>query len=733
MPSKPHSGAHIGTPRPSTGRERRRRLVGVAAAALVTVWASSSALGGGSEQWRHTGAGAFEKTDLDGTVVDSLGRVSLAFALDALHKPAKTPFVWCLAVDPKGRVLAGTGNQGQLVAIDPKTKKADVIYDSDELEILSLALAGNGTIYAGTGPKGKVIRITPDGKAEVYYQTGAGYVWALALGAKGDLYAGTGPDGKVFRITGPGVGQVLYDSPHTHILSLATDGAGRLYAGSDREGLIYRIDPAGGVFVLYDTPQREVRALVVDADGTVYAAATSGAAASGPRSTAGSRPTPSRPSGGSAPSRPTPRGTSAGGGAAVYRIDPTGVVTVLFRPAKGSILALARRNGALLVATGDEARLYRVALDRPDLVTMLTKVKAKQVLALAVGPDGACYLGTANPGEVHRLGAERMGTGTLTGEVLDARFTALWGRLRWRGTAPDGTHVTVACRSGNVAKPDDTWSPWSKESAAQPGRRGLASCEIECPRARYLQYRLTLSARNRARTPVVREVMAAYLPANQAPEVVSVTEAKTGRPGTPAKPGAGPRPKPKSGNPARSAVMKITWQARDPNGDGLRFEIFFRGDGETLWKSLAKDLTKPAYAWDVTAVPDGRYRLKVVASDAPANSPERALTASRVSEYVVVDRTAPVVTLLDIAIPGPAVRQLKVKADDDLSDIVSADWSLDGGQWTPALPIDQVFDDSAETFLVTVKDLKAGEHTFVLRVEDALGNVGAGKVVFQVK
>jgi hypothetical protein len=757
---------------------RRARKRALRYAGTLTVVLSLASWAAAAPPWKHAAEDDFQKAALDQVVVDSLGQVTLAFNLDALAKPDQTPLVWCLAVDPRGRVLAGTGNEGKLYRIDPATRKTEVLFDSDELEILSLAVAPDGTVYAGSGPKGRIFRIASDGAAETYYETGAAYVWALALNPKGELFAATGPEGALFKITARNVGQALYRSPYTHLLSLAIDGAGRLYAGSDREGLIYQIDPAGAVSVLYDTPQREVRSLAVDADGTVYAAATgqggpeAGRAAprpavarppAGRSPAAGPSPGPPSPGAPSAaaepappPRPPTAPAATAAPADAVYRIAPTGAVTTLFQPPQGAVLALLRTPGPdprlLVAAADDEGRLYQVDLERRDRTVMLARTRPGQVVALAADHTGAVYLATANPGEVHRLDTQYAASGTLTSEVLDARFTSTWGTLRLRGRSPDGTSVTVACRSGNVSKVDDTWSPWSNEAPAPPDDARPGTAPIPCPPARFLQYRLTLhrglaaGQAARSETPLIREIIAAYLPANQPPEVLRIQEVgQAARPAAP-RPPAPDTPPAKPANPGADS-LRLAWQARDPNGDTLRFDLFFRSETDTAWRPLAKDLAAAEYTWNTASVPDGRYRVQVVATDAPSHPPERALAAAAVSDVLLVDQTAPVVKVVPAreapAAARPATspatqpaarhRDFDVSAIDDLSDIVSASWSLDGGPWIPCLPADLVFDSPSETFRVTVKDLAPGEHSLVFRAEDAAGQIGAGQTTVVVK
>ena len=76
------------------------------------------------------------------------------------------------------------------------------------------------------------------------------------------------------------------------------------------------------------------------------------------------------------------------------------------------------------------------------------------------------------------------------------------------------------------------------------------------------------------------------------------------------------------------------WLARDPNGDPLVYTVEIRGEDETEWKPLKDKVAEKYFSWDSTAFPDGEYRLRVTASDAPSNPPAEALTARMESDAV---------------------------------------------------------------------------------------------------
>ena len=65
---------------------------------------------------------------------------------------------------------------------------------------LSFFLTSKGEVYLGTGHGGKIYRINPKGKAELYFQTPEMDIYCLAQDKKGNLYVGTSPNGIYFLL-----------------------------------------------------------------------------------------------------------------------------------------------------------------------------------------------------------------------------------------------------------------------------------------------------------------------------------------------------------------------------------------------------------------------------------------------------------------------------------------------------------------------------------------------------
>ena len=410
----------------------------------------------------------------------------------------------------------------------------------------------------------------------------------------------------------------------------------------------------------------------------------------------------------------------------------------LFRARDGMILALAATDGRLLVGTGAGARVYEVSLadggeDRATLAT----IDPKQVMTLLVTKQGRTILGSAGPGRLYTLSKGHKREGTYTSQVYDAGGSARWGALEWRGPAPGGTQIRIATRSGNVRDPEKgMWSDWSRAQTTSPGRVGS-------PAARFLQFRVTMRTNDADTTPVLEQFEAAYLRSNEPPKILSIAEvisrdrltraqavdrfrqAMTGRSQSSQKSGSTPQPPPPEGS---QPIRVLRWKAQDPNGDTLRYDVYFRSQGEAKWVRLVRNLVRPEYAWDTATVADGWYEIKVVASDRHDRSADTAREASRTSDPILVDNTAPVVEKVQVKVRNGddgAEAEVTFTARDAASRVTEAAYTVDSAtDWHTLAPTDGLFDGRTETFRFTIKDLGPGPHRIGLRAADEANNRG---------
>lgn len=654
--------------------------------------------------WRETEPSHFDKGERQNISTTDKGELVLGPAVELVYDSAQL-YIWSLAAEAPGIIYVGSGNNGAIYRIEKGV--GSLIYDSPEIAIHSLALDREGNLYAGSSPRGIIYKLTGLEKKEtgVFVDLEEEYIWALAFDSQGNLYAGTGRRGRIYKLSPDGEVNLLFDSPESHILSLVVDEQDNLYAGSEGQGIIYKINKEGEVFALYDPPQNEVRALALDSLGNLFAATLGKEIVPAPLPpTLATLPFPPSPQPGKE-KRPAMAADSI-----VYKITPLGDRQEWFRspdPLLLSMLIDDRDN--LYLGTGNRGLIYKINSRQEALA--LVKASEPQVLSLTLDEKGYLGFGTGNLGRLYTFSSIHYAKeGTFESQVHDASFVSRWGNISYKGNTPGETTITLATRSGNTARPDAIWSKWSKEYNDPQGE------PVTSPPARFIQYRARLSTRDGAITPVLEEVSLAYLPRNQAPRIIAL------------KVPALRDPK----NKKEGRKITVSWEATDPNDDALLYSLYFRGEGEKKWKELKKEIKETFYSWDSLTFPDGIYFIKLRVSDSPDNPFAYALTDEEISPPFLVDNTRPTVENLRATL-SDKVATVRGKAVDNLSYVKRIEYSLNAGDWLAIHPLDEIFDSPSESFEFTLSELAPGEHTIVLKVTDEADNIGSAKIIISIE
>jgi len=717
--------------------------------ATVTVRASTPTF------WEVSTEGEFLRGEIENLSIDSFGRLTLGPTASPVYE-TNAPFVWTMVSGPDGSVYAGSGNEGQVYKID-STGKGAVFFDSEELEVHALAPAPGGGLYVGTSPNGKIYKVDAKGTGSVFFDPADRYIWSLAVDKAGNVFAATGDKGIIYKITPDGKGTTFYATKATHAMTLAFDRDGQLLAGTESPGRVFRLDAAGKPFVLLDSSYNEIHTLRVDGRGNIYVAAVSGRGASGSGTPAPAAPTPSPApltpnvsteitvvavgdavvtTAGQGQPAPSGRGGATAAGA-LYRILPDGAWDLLWESRTDTPYDVAvDADGTILVATGNSGKIFRLAGD-PYQPTLIARANAQQVTGLLQQAEGRVLIATSNPGKLLRLTAARADRGTYTSDVRDAQTVALWGTIKWQSQTPAGSRLEIATRSGNTNTPDETWSDWSPTYTDSEGST------ITSPRARYLQWRATLSA-GKGDAPLLTSVSAAYLPRNMRPRVTSITVHPPGTvfqrpfPVDPEIAGfEGDLPDKRANQSQGSSspslgrrvyekgLMTFVWRAEDENGDELSYDVFYRREGETSWKLLKRGMSDQILVWDTTSVPNGRYTVRIVASDAPSNSTASALTGARESTAFAIDNVPPVITVTSVRRDNGRVT-IAFDVRDANSSVQKVDYSLDGDKWQSVYPKDGIADSRFEQFELVLEG-DAVSRGVTLRATDALNNTASAR------
>lgn len=640
--------------------------------------------------------------------------------------------ILCLARNNKKTLFAGTDTDGLVYRLTPNAKSdtgydAFVIYDAAEPEIGALLAMQDGTVYAGTADAqgARPGRIAEAVNAAAGRPAAGTTVPVADIPVEGDQpvpepgqmpevppaptpIGGDGTEG------GPGVPVPPQPSPPeapTDTEPSAPSGAAASSAVSPDQTAPESLELTPPTPQQYDRLRDVVRK-------RLQAARESGKLQSGPQVMMGG----GGPSA-SAPTRVRPVAnatTQTQEGNAVYRIDPDGFVTEVFRESV-MILRLARDGDRLLVSTGNEGQVYRVDPAAEETL-ILADVEAEQIPAMLVQGD-RILLATANPARLLELDRRPADEGTYTSPPMDASQVSLWGAINVTADVPEGSKLIVETRSGNVADPEQApWSNWSQAAVFEPAPDHPPlqprEAKVNAPPARFLQYRLKLDAGADAATPAVDRVEVAYVVPNLSPKITTLTAAY-----------------PEQSDPAAAppTAMAVTWEAADANADALTYTLAYQPAGSKKWITLADDIEQSPHEWQTQQVPDGYYLLRVTATDAKDNPGDMARTATRRSDPVLVDNTPPRFDEVKHDVK-PAHVTVTGKVSDDLSPLRRLDYTLDGEEdYHPILPEDLIFDSTSETFSLTLPDLTAGPHVVTLRARDARGNTRHESILFDTK
>lgn len=718
------------------------------AVSLSFVWPLAAA---GPTRWEVSSADQWLKGRSDQVAVDREGRITLGPSLREVHED-NAPSIWDVVTAPDGTVYAGTGNDGRVIAFNGKT--ASDLFDSDELQVHALAWHGDG-LLAASSPSGKVYKIAPDGSSREFFDPDDAYIWALLVGPDGTVYVGTGNKARVHRLARDGSNPtIVFESAAANVTALALNRAGELLVGTDNPGRLFRVPATGGkAFALMDGPHTQVQAIRPTDDGGAFVLAVSPTASA-------STPAAAATSAASAPvasvstevsiiaigdsvvsaqaSPSTSSGTSATtstGKGTVYRLSAEGLSETYWDATTELPFDIAPGPDDSLLVSAENGALYRLD-GNPLRVSRLGQTASQQVTRIARNGDRYMLAGS-NPGKLYALDATPARAGSYVSDVRDASVGATWGLLQWEGVVPSTAGATFETRSGNTATPDETWSDWTAL------RQDTGVMRISSPPARYLQWKVALTAGRTGPAPVLDAVTVTYLGANRRPRVASIT---THAPGVVFQQPFGTQEPPELAGflsttpaPARDRALAATstatsgaavgrrlyqkgfqtlqWDANDPDGDDLRYALLLRRVGSDSWVALAKDLVGTVYTWDTTQQADGRYFVRVVAADGRVNPAAFALSGEREQGPFTVDNTAPVIRL-ESTTPDEPLRVVVTDATSPLSrvDLLQAD-----GRWVPLFPSDGVLDAPEERFEVPRALVENGPA--IIRAADSLANI----------
>jgi hypothetical protein len=654
--------------------------------------------------------------DVQGVRISADGSLRLA---PNARRTAQLPegVVWCAVSDGQGGAYLSAGTEGRLFRYS--NGQARPLAQLKGGMIFAMARLGNDLIVA-TSADGKLHRVKPNGESKAFGDVAATVIWALASNGTDVFIAGGSQGGATLWLARENsVARRLVSIPEeTAFTALIQESQGVWLLGTHGSGLVARFAQVGEkIEVLAATGFEEVRALALH-DGQLYIGANQGLAEkmaigrleSRERYLAANRESIS---------------------SSLIRLDQERVPSVLWASGQSQIFSIAPWKGQLLVGTGNRSRIFSIPLSESareaDPFSVIQDLGAAQVTSFL--PSGADMMAfCSNPAEVHVLSELTATEGTLESQPLRANPIADWGRLYIDAETPSGTSADVQFRVGSTEFPDSTWGPWSPP--LRPGER------LQMKPTRFAQFRIKLTSSRGGGTPVVEGIRAHYANRNLAPVWAGIDVMPPGvaiQRQAPAE-DVGIERIPLEiqkfiqahswgGSEKRSYrrdSQAFVFRVSDPNGDQLSFRVRLLPDkGSAI--ELEKACKDKFFTFDTQAVPDGRYRLEVTATDAPSQPFNAALSSTWRTSPFYIDNTPPAITGMSAILAGDGLR-VSFTAKDEASVIKDAAICADGENWLKVLPEDKVFDQREESFEILVpKEYVRGDRV-VIKASDASGN-----------
>lgn len=717
--------------------------------------------------WTTSSFEDFSKGRLKGLSVQADGSLFLARKFKTILKSQQT-LIWSAVYDKNNNLYVGTGHQGKILKIN-SLGESSVLLDAAEIDVLALAIDSEQNLYAATSPNGKIYKIDNKGQVSVFFDPPDKFIWDLVFGTEDSLYVATGGPGKIYKVDRKGNGKEFYDLDQTNVTCLAVDSNNNILAGTDPEGYVYRINPGGDGFVIHDSEMNEIHDIQVNALDEIFFIAVSERS----RETAPSVQKVDQ----NAQAIENILGSSS--------VSPTAQTEITFEydsnRSTGSVNRLGKRSkvksslnrigndysvrtlwssvheiayglypddqGNIFFSSGKKGKIY--SLNNKGELTLLMETTEEEI-TLLIPMDKDLLAFGSNMATIFRLKNQLNTTGSYESEVKDTKFLSTWGSLSWRVELPTGTSIKVFTRTGNTERPGKTWSKWLRV------KDQLKTVNIQSPKARYIQYKIILETTTNF-SPKLREVIVPFLQQNIAPKIESINVLPAGvafleipkasvnqvqlSPSDQVSSKITGADLDISNNliselPSqkifRKGAQSFTWEVNDPNDDTLIYSIYFRGENEDKWKLLEENYKRLNFTLESGTIPDGRYLIKIIASDIINNPFSTAKSGKLISQPFYIDNTPPKFTVLSQKVMGRN-NIFRFRVIDGSSGLRRAEYAINGGNWQLVFSQDGVLDSKSEEFEITTKSLDKGEHIIALRVFDGMGNVTIGKSTVSIK
>lgn len=722
--------------------------------------------------------------NLKALAVRSDGRVLVGPTIRDLPGAIPADLLWTFvrAGDDKAW-LVGTGPEGKIFRVNTDVRadyKPELAVDLDATHVFALCALEGDAFLAGTSPQG-TLTLVRGGKIVASVALPADSVFDIVKlpGKTPAALVATGNPGRIYRVdlekfastgevktklTAPADlekhGFTLFgeirDRNVRRLLSLAD---GRVIAGSAPKGNVYAFPATGGApLLLLENRDAEITDFLADRDGSFYAAVTLSGTSGEARV---NRPPATPPA--AAAAKPDeandndPARAEKFTGRAQLVYFPTDALpeTVVSRP-NTAFYRLAWHDDTkvrwVLISGGEQGEIvaYSPSERRSLNLGAVASSQVNAILPSHTGAPGTFHLLRNNAGGLSQLNFNESVDRSLETRKLDLGVAAEIGQVRFARLDEDSAErVRVALRTSFGSDELEGWSPWTD---LKPTDGGWFAPTL---RGRYVQLRVTWKFKLGVE-PSIDKATLFYLPQNRRPQLtdfrifpanlglVPVPEAVPVNPsmtlGQLLFPnqrdnkddiGGGKRKGGLLNSPVVPApgAQIVYWSLTDADDDNVVATFSISPEGKDEWTDLAINTPDSYVQFDVSHLPEGRYRSRLIAHEEAPRPEAQRLSYTFETDYLTVDRTPP--EILDAKVEHRSgVWHVSVEGRDALSLLEGAEFVLNNGaRVTLEQPADGILDSRHETFIADFTDAKASAATSVeITLYDKSGNSTARRL-----
>lgn len=621
-------------------------------------------------------------------------------------------FLLSLARDGQGFLYAGSANNGIIYRIHSKTGDSEKIFKSDNVMVQDIVIDSQNRLYAAINPDGKIISIPFNGQPTLIVQLDENYIWDLLM-VDDKLYAACGNPAQIYEIQPNGSKTLLYETDEEiHFMCLAYNDQ-NLFFGGEGRGILYQMDlVTGNILSLMDTYENEITAITIDHQDRIIIATGTPQAVSPPNNMNYRDSFSWRNEDDDEESNGQDNKSVKN---SVYRISGVQQYEKLLTCNSTKFYSLhITTDNHILAAGGDEKGIvYSIAPD--NRVAIFIQTEEEAVLSLLSDAESTFYYSTGNMGKIFHADLLENREGWVISEVLESPTTAQWGRIQWEADS-QAAGITLSTRTGDTQDPGDYWSNWSVEYTQPDGN------QITSPPNKYIQFKAILHCENGV-CPYLKSVVIPYLPANQKPRITAISSdiettdlSIIG-----------------DLTQSRDSTVTLSWEAEDDDDDEMIFSIFYKRTNANQWILLSDEIEELEYTFDSRRLLDGHYYFKVIAEDSPYNWDQTERSGFRISESMVIDNTPPIIQNL-IVDQEQTPQQINALLIDEISNIRAAEYSMNGGEWLYIPAEDGMFDSRQESIQIPItrnsNELVMGTNYLVIRVMDSYENLASRSITF---